>query len=65
VNWNWTVDGIEVPSSPGAMPRGVYDHGTVEAEGSGDALRLLLVNGPFWDLLDQDEPVTIELRPQP
>jgi hypothetical protein len=65
VNWHWTVYGEEVPSSPGAMVRFLEESDYVEAESSGQALAKLLEHGPFWDLLDQDEPVTIELRPQP
>jgi hypothetical protein len=45
------------------MIHGMDDTGTINAEGSGDALAQLLQTGPFWDMLDQDEHVTITLRP--
>lgn len=61
--WIWEVHGVERRARPGAMIHGMDDTGTINAEGSGDALAQLLQTGPFWDMLDQDEHVTITLRP--
>jgi hypothetical protein len=65
--WHWRIDArvINVSGSPGASIQYLSDednHGAIEAEGSGGALQQLLDRGP-WDLIDQNEEVTIELRP--
>lgn len=66
--WKWTVSGTELEmvghwSSSG--PNGMEDSGTVRCELMGAVLEWLAARGPFWDMLDTDEPVTFTIEPVP
>lgn len=63
MTWTWAVSGTARSLSPGAMVRYVDDSGTVEADGHGEAMAELLQHGPFWELLDHEEAITITLTP--
>lgn len=63
ITWTWEAHGTARSGSPGAMVRYVGDSGTVEADGHGEAMAELLQHGPFWELLDHEEAVTITLTP--
>lgn len=55
--WAWSVEGREVPT--GTMERSFTDTGTVGAEGAGAAIAEVLNHGPFWDVIDQDQQVSV------
>jgi hypothetical protein len=59
--WRWSVAGTVVPT--GTLERPLDDSGTVDAEYAGDAFEKVLARGPFWDLLDQGQSVTIQVHP--
>ena len=61
--YRWKVSGVQRRYSPGAMLRTYEDDGVIEAEGMGEALNELVHRGAYWDVLDTDHPLTLEIEP--
>lgn len=62
--WRWTVLGTEQRSSPGAIVHGLEDTDVMQAEHPGEVVEWLAAHGPFWDVLDGDEPFWIKISPE-
>lgn len=60
--WEWEMSGTAPRSSPGSMVSPSEDSGKLIAEGAGQVIDHLLQRG-WWDGFDQDEGVTITVRP--
>lgn len=63
-SWNWRVEGLEVPPSPGSMEHVFTASGVVEAELAGEVVIWLAEHGPFWDILDTSRPFTLQIGPR-
>jgi len=63
MDWNWEVRGMEIPSSPGSGARGIEQSGTYTCELMGEVASWLAERGEFWELLDDDYPLTITITP--
>jgi hypothetical protein len=58
--WAWTMSGMQ--PSRGTMLRSAEATGTLSAECAGEVFDELVQRGP-WDMFDQDEEVTITVKP--
>ena len=61
--WDWEVQGAEVPPSPGSTGRALDQRGTYACELMGEVVQMLVERGEFWELLDEEHPLTITITP--